>query len=189
MTPANDVIQGLVWYAVRVRPGRDYAAIAGLKERGFDTYIAEETRWKRTKLNKRERQNKPLIPGLVFVGVKPWGPQAHECSLVEAVADVVRFVSGEPAPIRPEGQDRRHWVYSLQAAQAAGEFDHTPARKFSLKKGDKARVLKGPFKGQIGELLSADDEGRVRLMLEGLFKGGIALDGDAIEPAIIPKAA
>lgn len=171
----------LVWYALRTKPLSERKALTGLLKRGFTVYLPVETKWRRARNNTRERHDRPLIPGYLFLGVGPW--QALYFALqVESVHDVVG-VGGEARAI--DGK----FVYDLQARQAAGEFDHTPARRLPLNKGDRCRILTGPFRDQIGKLVEADNEGRVRLLLSGLFSGGIALDSDAIEAADQPVKA
>lgn len=188
----------LQWFCVKTNPQCEAKVRASLREQGFDAYLPETTVWRRTKLAKRERVNRPLLTGYLFVGI---GPDArggiYDVRMIDGVRGFVCNADGVPAdftevpalddagqPVR--GADGKlvtfRPVYELQARQAAGEFDQTPARRSPFRKGGQAKILAGPFKGHVGEMLEADDEGRVRLMLKGIFKGGIVVDDDHLEP-------
>lgn len=187
----------LQWFCVRTNPQCEGRVRAGLREQGFDVYLPETTVWRRTKCAKRERINRPLLTGYLFVGIRPDSPGLYEVRQQDGVRGFVCNADGVPAdfteapvldaagqPVK-DGQGRLltfRPVYELQARQAAGEFDQTPARRSPFRRGGKARILTGPFKGHIGEMLEADDEGRIKMMLEGIFKGGIVVDDDHLEP-------
>lgn len=176
----------LTWYAIETNPQCEVRACRGLKEQGFTAYLPVETNWKRSRAKQRERVDKPLFTGYLFVGITPeqqlW-PVRH----VDGVRGIVSL-NGEPYEIGlfylPEKPNEPvHFVYWLQSRQAMGEFDHTPARKSVYRKGDRARVLNGQFKGHVGEMLEADDRGRVKIMLEGIFGGKMWIDDDHLEAA------
>lgn len=164
----------LTWYAVATNPRCETRAASGLRERGFDVFLPVETRWKRSRAKARERVDTPLLTGYLFVGLNP-GKSLYDVRLQDGVRGIVAGSSGKAAEIRPA------FVYELQARQAAGEFDHTPAKRSAYARGGKARILNGPFKDQIGEMLAADDKGRVQLMLQGLFAGKMWVDDDHLE--------
>lgn len=196
----------LKWYAIQTNPCCEAKAAKGLTEHGFTVYLPAETNWKRNKAKARERVNKPLFTGYIFVGLGPWQSLYH-VRQIDGVRGMVLTSEGVPAEIgwrpvvNPEtgrfiiGEDgkplKAHMVYDLQARQASGEFDHTPARRSMFRKGDKARImLDGPLKDQIVEVLDATDEGRVKLLLSAKFGWTTTLDSDQLEnPEDLPKAA
>lgn len=174
----------LIWYAVLTNPRCEAKAVAGLRERGFDVYLPEETRLKRSKANARERVNRPLFPGYLFVGLNPdCGAGLYHVRLQDGVRGVVASADGRPARIGHvviNGEPVRI-VDWLRSRQAMGEFDYTPARRTLFSKGHRAKLTHGQFKGHVGTMTEADTEGRIRIELEGLFKGGIWIDDDHIE--------
>lgn len=174
----------LTWYAAQTNPRCEAKAVAGLKEHGFSTFLPVETKWKRSRSKARERVNTPLFTGYLFVGLCP-GQSLYHVRQIDGVRGLVLCGQGVPAEINAR------FVYDLQARQAAGEFDHTPARRSQFGKGDKARVtLDGPFKGLIGEVVKATDEGRVQLMLCAALNWKTTLDSDQMEPVeAMPQAA
>lgn len=178
----------LKWYAVQTNPLCERKAEAGLREHGFTVYLPVETKWKRSRSKARERVDHPLFTGYLFVGLGPW-QSIYQVRQIDGVRGLVLNADGSPAEIQwieVKGEPV-HPVYDLQARQASGEFDHTPAKRSAFSQGDDARILMGPFKGHVGQMLAADDDGRVSLMLKGIFAGGIVVDDDHLEP--VPKAA
>lgn len=184
LQPIIERVASLVWYAVRVKSGREAKAVADLRERLFDTYLPMETRMRRT-LRGRTRVEHPLIPGYLFVGVKPH-QSLYFVTRVETVQSIV-CQGGQPYEIHHH--DGRHFVYDLQARQAAGEFDHTPKKK-PLIEGADVRVLSGPFKDHIARLVSAREGDRAQIMLSGLFAGApFKIDPKNLEAVEERKAA
>ena len=173
----------LKWYAVQTDPQCEFRALRGLKDLRYTTFLPVETRWKRARNKQRERRDTPLFTGYLFVGVTP-EQQLWPIPLVDGVRAFVTL-NGRAVEIGEIEVDGKivHPIYDLQARQAAGEFDHTPARRSVFKRGDSARVLAGPFRGQVGEMLKADERGRVELMLTGLFPGRMWVDDDHLEAA------
>lgn len=173
----------LRWYAVQSNPCCETKAAKGLREHGFTVFLPVETKWKRSRSKARERVNTPLFTGYLFVGLGPWQSLYH-VRQIDGVRGLVLTSDGVPAEISPILIDGKpvHPIYDLEARQAAGEFDHTPAKRSAFSQGDDARILAGPFKGHVGKMLSADDDGRVSLMLKGIFAGGIVVDDDHLEP-------
>lgn len=169
----------LTWFAVQTNPLCERKASDGLREHGFTVFMPVETKWKRTRKT-RERVDHPLFPSYIFVGLGPWQSLYH-VRQIDGVRGLVMTGDRVPAEVIPAA------IYDLQARQAAGEFDRTPAKRSAYSEGDDARILTGPFKGHIGKMLAADDQGRVSLMLKGIFAGGIVVDDDHLEP--VQKAA
>jgi transcriptional antiterminator RfaH len=195
----------LRWYAAQTNPLCERRAEAGLREHGFTVFLPVETKWKRSRSKARERVNTPLFTGYIFVGVGPW-QSLYQVRQIDGIRGLVCGHDGEPIdmtwmPVQlPSGRFLRNpdgrlakvsFVYDLQARQAGGEFDHTPARRSLFRKGDKARImLDGPLKDQIAEVLEANDEGRVKLLLSAKFGWRTTLDSDHLEhPEELLKAA
>lgn len=190
----------LRWYAVQTNPCCERKAEAGLREHGFTVFLPVETKWKRSRAKQRERVNTPLFTGYLFVGLCPWQSLYH-VRQIDGVRGLVTNGDGEPVEfgmrplINPKtgrmilGEDGKpikgHLVYDLQARQAAGEFDHTPAVKCTYRPGDKAKVtLEGPYRDLIGEVITATDAGRVELMLNAALNWKTTIDSDHLEEVL-----
>lgn len=182
MSTVDTSTQGLTWFVIRARPGREASAVEGLKERGFtDVYLPTERRLVRGLRGSRP-VDRALIPGLIFLGIGPSSPSVYEACRVSCVTDLVRQASGEAAAIR-RCADGHHPVYDIRAREAAGEFDHTPKAK-KLRRGERVRIAAGPFSGWVGEVLKAEPGERARVVLSGLFggKSGVPVDPKHLEP-------
>lgn len=187
----------LQWFAVQTNPQCEVRAHDGLEARGYTVFLPLETRWKRARRTKvRERVSKPLLTGYLFVGLAP-GQCLYGVRLQDGVRGVVTGCDGRPlefgwrARVDAHGRVMRdakgeviryHPINELQARQAAGEFDHTPAVRCHLQKGDKAKVLlEGPYKGLVGQVLAATEEGRVELLLSAALNWKTTIDSDHLE--------
>lgn len=172
----------LRWYAVQSNPVCEAKAAKGLNEHGFTVFLPVETKWKRsTRTKKRDRVDTPLFTGYLFVGLCP-GQSLYHVRQIDGVRGLVSCGMGVPAEINAR------FVYDLQARQASGEFDHTPAVKCTYRPGDKAKVtLEGPYRDLIGEVLTATDAGRVELMLNAALNWKTVIDSDHLEE--VPIAA
>lgn len=167
---------GLIWYAVNANPCCERKAAAGLREHGFTVFLPVETKWKRGKNKARERVDAPLFTGYLFVGIGP-GQSLYHVRQIDGVRGLVLTGGNVPAEIHAR------FVYDLQARQAAGEFDRTPARRLGMEPGDKVRVtLEGPYRDQIGEIMEASDEGRVNILFSEKLNWRHTFDADQIEP-------
>ena len=166
----------LRWYACQTNPVCEAKAAKGLNEHGFTVFLPVETKWKRsTRTKKRERVNHPLFTGYLFVGLCP-GQSLYHVRQIDGVRGLVSCGMGVPAEINAR------FVYDLQARQASGEFDHTPAVKCTYRPGDKAKVtLEGPYRDLIGEVITATDAGRVELMLNAALNWKTSIDSDHLE--------
>lgn len=169
----------LRWYAVQSNPVCEAKAAKGLREHGFTVFLPVETKWKRsTRTKKRERVDHPLFTGYLFVGLCP-GQSLYHVRQIDGVRGLVSCGMGVPAEINAR------FVYDLQARQASGEFDHTPAIKCTYRPGDKAKVtLEGPYSDLIGEVITATDAGRVELMLNAALNWKTSIDSDHLEEVL-----
>lgn len=152
------------WYIAMTEPGRELRAWEGLKEQGFTSYLPMETVWKAHRRKPRERIERPLFTGYMFVGIASW--QSHRA--VKMIHGVRAFVmrQGEPAKIDPL------FVYGMQASQCGGQFNRTPPVA-SDPKPDAAPSfivdLAGTYSDDLREVLEADERGRAALLLSGRF--------------------
>jgi transcription antitermination factor NusG len=162
----------LDWYAIRVSSGREYDAERHLREHGFrGCFVPSATRLRRTaKGPKRVKQ--ALIPGYLFLPITTASQPVYAVARIPDCIDVVRGLDGNASPIRRE-VDGYHFVYAMQAAQAAGEFDFTPRAK-AFAKGQSVTVTGGKWKGLVGRIKEATKGDRATVMLDGLFIHGMA---------------
>lgn len=168
------------WYVVETRPRAEYAALTDIEAMmGLEVYLPQETRLRRTRKGKFVVQH-PLLPGFLFV--RATARSIFDVMRSQAVRSIVRSPGGAAHPIRPRTVNGTAWdfVDEMRSRENAGEFDFTPKRK-PLIKGGEVRVMTGFFKDQIGRLLSAPTDGRVEVLMDGLFAGRMTVDVKALE--------
>lgn len=163
------------WFIVMTEPGRELRAWDWLREQGFTAYLPMETVWKTHRSKPRERVDRPLYVGYMFVGIASW--QSHHA--VRMIHGVRGFVmrQGQPAQVDPL------FVYGLQASQCAGEFNRTPPAASDPKPDAAPTVtvdLAGPYSEDIKATLEADERGRIAMLLSGKFAVKIEIPVSAL---------
>lgn len=146
------------WFAIRTATRQELKAVTSLRELDIFAYCPVETRWRRTPRT-RTKADVPLFTGYIFAQLDAVGiALAHEADGVHAVVGAFR-----DRPTIEAGK-----IEALQQAQADGLFDHTlsdpPIKAFS--KGEKLKVIDGPFSGWIGEVTRAKGKNRLMLMTQ-----------------------
>lgn len=170
------------WYAVRTATRREKAAVDGLTERGFVTFLPMQTYWRKLLRAKRpEAVERPLIPGYLFVLCEP--AQFDDVRAVEAASEFVMATcsDGIDRPIMFPLSE----IVGLQVEEARGDYDYTRAKRPTYRplKGDRVRVVGGTYLSFIGRVLSTPKGGRVHVMLEGPLGGGKTLPAGQLRAA------
>lgn len=150
------------WYAVETRVRSEYAALREISALGFDCYLPQETRLKRTRKGRFVVQH-PLMPGFLFVGTtvppiidvdSPDHPHPiFQVLNLPSVRNLVRGAGGGIHPLRPRVVDgwRVDFVEHLRSREEAGDFDNRPREKTEA---TKARTLTGAFKDQLAQVMA-----------------------------------
>ena len=146
---------GQRWYAVFTQNFREQRAARHLSEQGFRTYLAQ---YEKTVRHARRLQTvkRPLFPRYVFVSLDL---SKDRWRAVNGTFGAVGLImeGALPRPI-PHGV-----VEALVAATDPGGLVRYDA---ALMAGDRVQLLTGPFAEMVGELLSIDEAGRVRVLLD-----------------------
>lgn len=102
----------------------------------------------------------PLFPRYLFVHFDPSRKSVEPIRSTKGVVGLVRFGGGEPAVV-PDSA-----IASLQAREnSRGLHIDRSAR---LAKGDKVRLLEGPFRNMVAAFEQRDGDRRVVLLLEAM---------------------
>lgn len=170
----------LVWFVLQTNPNCEGKAVHGLLERGFVAYTPYSIRWhrpaaSRTNPNpKRIPKKTPLLRGYVFVAI--CGLQSHyTVRSVDGVKGFVMGTNGRPFQIPCAA------VETFMDREDEGEFDKTRSDKPVYRPDDKLKITGGPFKGHVATMLESLEDGKLRVMLEGLFHGKMMVDDDHVE--------
>lgn len=162
---APDYSEGRAWFVVRTNPGCEDRALATLGSAGYDAFLPKGKReivHHRTKA-KIERTF-PLLVGYAFLAmpldrrVQHWGV-VRECHGVHSVLGM------GGAPLALPGRE----VEALRLADRQGRI-RVAGAQWTAQKGQTARVMAGPFFSFTGEILDADAQGSVTLLINFLNK-------------------
>lgn len=153
LTPVCD--PGERWYVIQTQPNKEPMALVNLQRQKFRTFMPQIFRTVRHA--RRTRTVKvPLFPRYFFT---PLNLDRVRWRCINGSLGVVSLImSGErPKPV-PEGV--------VESLAAMTEDDGLIDLGRKLARGDKIRVLAGPFADQLGNLIDLDDNGRAQVLLE-----------------------
>ena len=151
------------WYVVQTQPRKERLAEHHLRNQDFETFCPVSKRTRR-RGSRAQSVLASFFPGYLFVELDV-GRQRWRS--VNGTIGVIRLVSfgaspgALPAPL-PEGLVER--LRQMSGADGELSFDDRLAR------GDRVRVMNGPFETLCGTLESAGDKERVTVLLEWLSK-------------------
>jgi len=157
----------MTWLCIRTITRQEKRAAQGLTQLGPDVavYLPCSTAWRRH-ANRKERVQRPLFPGYLFVSL-PDSLQ-HAALGVDGVQDFIRSRAGEPRPLSVDPQA----VEGLRALEQAGGFDDTRrSKEAEIFPGAKVRIAAGPFSGFIATVQKARGN-RVKVLYEMFGRSG-----------------
>ena len=147
-------MNGLRWVVAQIKPNMLKKAFQNLQNQGFE-YFAP-CRWETVKSNNNFRRlEKLLFPGYIFVRCDISSGHISTLNATMGLSSVVRG-TGTDAGIIPDG-----FIEELMFACGSGR-----AKETNIKTGDMVRLVEGPFVGVVGEVLSKDSNGRLRILFE-----------------------
>lgn len=144
----------LSWVAAQIKPNMLQKACQNLRNQGFKHFAP--SRWETIKsTNNFRRVEKLLFPGYIFVRCDISSGHISTLNATMGLSRVVRG-TGKDAGTIPDG-----FIKELMLA-----CESSTAKKANIKSGDMVRLVDGPFVGVVGEVLSADSSGRLRILFE-----------------------
>ena len=147
------------WFVVHTQPSKETVAQQNLSEQGFEAYLP---RFKKTRRHARKVEEilTPLFPRYLFVGIDLDVDQWRSIQGTRGVSYLL-ISDNKPAVVSSEiieslkDQENDDGLVALDSSTLFG-------------KGDKIRVLDGPFKDYVGVFEKMDDRQRVQLLLSCL---------------------
>lgn len=171
-----DISSQKQWFAVQCIARREKFAQLNLLNQNYTTYLPFF--WKTVRHARRmQTVQQALFPGYLFIQLDLNRDRWRSVNGTFGVSRII--MSGD----RPA---------ALPQAVMDGFLQHTDDKGAvrlddGLKVGEKVRVIGGPMTDFIGELLSLDDNGRVRVLLEIMSgKVVVTLDRKNLHPAMSP---
>lgn len=154
------------WHALIVRPQREGATVAWLRQNGAYAFYPVRRRCRVTRGRSVTIQSR-YLPGYVFARFS--GPVIwHRVITGLFVSDAIRLDSGHPAVLHPGDLSALHAMRAVDEAQEAVEQDRLAAarRICAFGRGDRVRIVGGPMEGlavQVRELRAGSALCRLRL--------------------------
>jgi len=144
----------LSWVAAQIKPNMLKKACRNLHDQGFEHFVPRLCEAVKSN-NTYRREEKLLFPGYIFVRCDLGSGHISTLNATIGLSRVVKG-TGTDAGIIPDG-----FIEALRFACEAGT-----TTKANIKSGDMVRLVDGPFVGVVGEVLSADSNGRLRILFK-----------------------
>jgi transcriptional antiterminator RfaH len=143
------------WYVVRALPNREGGAEAQLRAQRFRVFVPRVLRTVRH-ARKLRTVKTPAFPGYLFIAMDL---QRDRWRSVNGTYGVAALIMGEDSPM-PVPNGVVEALISYVDESGACRFDR------DLAEGQAIRVVAGPFARALGELVTLDANGRVRVLLD-----------------------
>ena len=161
------------WYVVKTKVRAEQVAEENLSRQGYEAWLPRVT-CERRRRGKWQLNSEPLFPGYVFVELEAGVQNFSPIRSTRGVSNLVSF-SREPKAM-PEGavETLRQLHDSRKNAEDVELFE----------KGQKVRLVDGPFRGWEGVYNARQADERVIIMLQVLGKQqSLAFARDDVVPA------
>ena len=142
------------WFVVATKLNDEQLACTNLERQGFTTYLPK-IRVRRSHARRVEIVKRPLFPQYVFVEMNIKEANWRSINGTYGVQYLLSN-NGFPQSIRGE------FVEALMLREESGVLEISQY----FNSGDKVKVCGGPFDEQIGNILSADSSGRIRMLMD-----------------------
>lgn len=163
----------LRWYVAQTRARQEKLAQMHLEAQKFEVFLPQIL--KTVRHARRMRVVKAAVfPGYLFIRLDP---AQHRWRSVNGTIGVSRLLSGSEGPMPAP-------IGVVEALKGYVDEQGYCQLTRDLKAGQPVRVITGPFVSLMGEVLSMDDKGRTRVLLE--IMGGkvvTALERSSLEAA------
>jgi transcriptional antiterminator RfaH len=150
------------WFVVATKPNREKTAEANLQRQGFEAFLPliEKNRSHARRVDKVLR---PFFPGYLFVrfnsNITPW----RSINSTIGVRHIL-INNGKPHPVV-----KNFVEILLSRLNVRGAIEE---RERPLTVGSKVEIATGAMQGQIATILSANERGRVKILLS-IMGGGV----------------
>lgn len=161
------------WYVLRVKPHKERAVCQRLQSQGTTVYLPT---LKVKPANPRSARQRPYFPGYMFVQADLQALGAHAFAWLPGTRGLVSF--GEIPAIVPE-----NLIHDLKQRIARFEARGMDTTR-PYQKGDRVRIVKGPFSGYeaiFDVYLSGPDRAQVLLAFLSHYPQPLKLDTASVE--------
>ena len=141
------------WFVIATKPNAEELAYANLERQGFNPY-SPKIKVQRRHARRVEHVYRPLFRGYIFVEMDIEKGRWYS---INGTYGVQYILTNEGRPQAMRGG----FIEELMAREFSDALDDTQG----FEPGDLAQVCGGPFDEQIGKIISADQAGRIRLLM------------------------
>jgi transcription antitermination factor NusG len=167
-----------VWYAIRVTFNREMKVKDDLDLRGIESFIP----MKYVMGTRRGRRVKKLVPSihnLIFFHIEPSLMKEYKATTKLPIRYIMNPATKKPVVV-PE-QEMKNFIAVAGTYEEQLEYITPKPGRFT--RGDKVRILGGPFEGAEGVLQRVKGDSRVIVTIKGL----VAVATTTIHPSLLEK--
>ncbi len=167
-----------VWYAIRVTFNREMKVKDDLDLRGIESFIP----MKYVMGTRRGRRVKKLVPSihnLIFFHIEPSLMKEYKATTKLPIRYIMNPATKKPVVV-PE-QEMKNFI--AVAGTYEEQLEYITPKPGQFTRGDKVRILGGPFEGAEGVLQRVKGDSRVIVTIKGL----VAVATTTIHPSLLEK--
>lgn len=143
------------WFVVKIKPNSYDKAQRNLKQQGFKTFLPT-LEVKKKNSNKFLNNSVHLFPGYIFVAFNPLATPWSKINNTYGVSNILTF-NGKPGKVSSD------LILDLKArCDSSDRLLHTE----QLEKGDKIKILTGPFSNFIAKIENTNAEDRICALMD-----------------------
>ena len=161
------------WYVAMVRMHHEKKVAERLEKMGIESFVPVQEEYHQWS-DRRKLVVSVLLPMMVFVHVTP-----RERKEVLTLSTVSRYMvmRGESTPTVIPDEQMARFRFMLDYSEEAVSMNSTP-----LARGEEVRVIKGPLRGLVGELVMVDGSSKIAVRLDMLGCACVDMPIGYVEP-------
>ena len=179
-TPINitEEPEAKVWYAIRVTFNREMKVKDDLDLRGIESFVP----MKYVMGTRRGRRVKKLVPSihnLIFFHIEPSMMKKYKATTKMPIRYIMNPATKKPVVV-PEHEMKN---FIAVAGTYEEQLEYITPKPGQFTRGDRVRILGGPFEGAEGVLQRVKGDSRVIVSIMGL----VAVATTTIHPSLLEK--
>lgn len=167
-----------VWYAIRVTFNREMKVKDDLDLRGIECFIPMKYVMG-TRRGRRVKKLVPTIHNLIFFRIEPSAMKAYKAETKLPIRYIMNPATKKPVIV----PDKEMQSFIAVAGTYDEQLVYITPKPGQFTRGDRVRILGGPFEGAEGILKRVKGDSRVVVSVQGL----VAIVTTSIHPSLLEK--
>lgn len=167
-----------VWYAIRVTFNREMKVKDDLDLRGIESFIPMKYVMG-TRRGRRVKKLVPIIHNLIFFHIEPSVMKEYKATTKLPIRYIMNPATKKPVVV----PDREMKNFIAVAGTYEEQLVYITPKPGQFTRGDRVRILGGPFEGAEGVLQRVKGNSRVVVSIQGL----VAVATTDIHPSLLEK--